>query len=485
LKRYISLLHTFGLITTIFGLSLLAPMALSHYLADGAQRAYDEAMIITVGIGALLWFSTRKHYNELAVRDGFLLVAMTWTLLPAFATIPLLLYLPELSFGDAYFETASGLTASGGTVLEGLDNLPPSINLWRTQLCWLGGMGIVVLAVAILPLLGVGGAQLFKAETPTPMKDNRLTPRINETAKGLWAVYFGATIACVLAYAAAGMGWLDALMYGFSTISLGGLAPHDASIGRFDSLAIEMVCIAFTLFAALNFATHFLAWHRRSLRAYKRDAEAFWVLTVILGSALMIAIFLRAHNYYDSFGESLRYATFNVVSVAATGGFVTADFNQWPIFAPLWMLFICTFASASGSTGGGIKMIRALVLMKQAVREFTRILHPRAEVPLKIGGAVVENKLIFAVLAFMLVYGGTMIIVTLLLAATGLDFVTAFSAAVACLNNMGPGLHQVGPASTYAVLNDFQTWVCSFAMLLGRLEMFTLLVVFTPMFWRK
>lgn len=485
MKRYVSLLHTFGLITAIFGLSLLAPMALSHYLADGAQRAYDEALLITVGVGALLWFSTRKYNTELAVRDGFLLVAMTWTLLPAFGTIPMLLYMPELSFTDAYFEATSGLTASGASALEQVGNLPPSINLWRTQLCWLGGMGIVVLAVAILPLLGVGGAQLFKAETPTPMKDNRLTPRINETAKGLWSVYFGATIACILAYVAAGMDWLNAVMYGFSTVSLGGLAPHDASIGYYDSVLIEFVCIVFTLFAALNFATHFLAWHRRSLRAYARDPEVKWVLGVMLGSALLIALFLHGHHYYESFGESLRYAVFNVVSVAATGGFSTADYNQWPIFAPLWMLFLCTFASASGSTGGGIKMIRALVLKKQAMREFTRILHPRAEVPLKIGGGVVENKLIFAVLAFMLIYGASMIVVTLLLAATGLDLVSAFSAAVACLNNMGPGLHQLGPSSNYSVLSNFQTWVCSFAMLLGRLEMFTLLVVFTPMFWRK
>lgn len=485
MKRYIPLFNTFGLITLLFGLSLLLPFGLSHYLDDGAQLAYDEALFITVGVGALLWLSTRKHHTELAVRDGFLLVAMTWTLLPAFGSIPLLLYFPELSFTDAYFEAASGLTASGATVFEGLDNMPPSINLWRTQLCWIGGMGIVVLAVAILPLLGVGGAQLFKAETPTPMKDNRLTPRINETAKGLWAVYFGATLACILAYKSAGMAWLDALMYGFSTISLGGLAPHDASIGRFDSLSIELVCIVFTLFAALNFATHFLAWHRRSLRAYWRDPEALWVLGVILGSAVLIALFLYGHRFYESFGESLRYATFNVVSVATTGGFVTTDYNQWPIFAPLWMLFLCTFASSSGSTGGGIKMIRALVLQKQALREFTRILHPRAEAPLKIGGGKVENKLIFAVLAFMLIYGSSMIGMTLLLAATGLDLTSAFSAVVACLNNMGPGLHQVGPASNYAVLNDFQTWICSTAMLLGRLELFTLLVVFTPGFWRK
>ena len=485
MKRYLPLLNTFGLITLLFGLSLFFPFALSHYLADGAQLAYDEALLITVGSGGVLWVLTRRHGGELAIRDGFLLVAMTWTLLPAFATMPLLFYMPNLSFIDAYFEATSGLTASGSTVLGGLDNLPPSINLWRTQLCWLGGMGIVVLAVAILPLLGVGGAQLFRAETPTPMKDNRLTPRINETAKGLWAVYFGATLACLLAYKVAGMSWLDALMHAFSTISLGGFSPYDASIGHFDSVTIEIICVLFTLFAALNFATHFLAWHRRSISTYWRDPEAAWVIGVTLLSAFLIALFLYFHHFYESFGEALRYAGFNVVSVATTGGFVNADYNQWPIFAPLWMLFLCTFVSSSGSTGGGIKMIRALVLQKQALREFTRILHPRAEVPLKLGSGVVENKIIFAVLAFMLIYGSTMITITLLFAATGLDLTSAFSAAVAFLNNMGPGLHQVGPSTNFAVLNDFQTAVGAAAMLLGRLELFTLLVVFTPMFWRK
>ena len=484
-ERRMPLLNTLGKVIMIFGLSLALPIGISHYLNDGAERAYDEALLVTVLIGAILWFSTRRYRGELATRDGFLLVGLVWTALPALATLPLLFYLPQMSFTDAYFETVSGLTASGATVMEQVDNLPPSINVWRTQLCWMGGMGIVVLAVAILPLLGVGGAQLFKAEIPTPMKDNRLTPRINETAKGLWMVYFAATIACVTAYRVAGMTWLDAMMHGFSTVSLGGLSPHDASFGYFDSLAIEIICIVFMLFASLNFATHFLVWRRRSLRAYWRDPEVAWVLGVMLGSALLLAIFLYARSFYETFGEALRYAMFNVVSVASTAGFATADFNQWPIFAPLWMLFLSSIACSSGSTGGGIKMIRALVLQRQALREFTRILHPRAEVPLKIGSGVVDNKLIFAVLAFMLIYGSVMIAMTLLLAASGVDVITAFSAIVACLNNLGPGLHQVGPNSNFSALTDFQTWVCTVTMLLGRLELFTLLVLFTPGFWRK
>jgi trk system potassium uptake protein TrkH len=485
LVRYAPLAQTLGLMLVLFGLSILGPLAVAHFLADGAEAAYDEALALTVGSGALLWLVSRGHAGELQIRDGFLLVALTWTLLPAFATLPLMLYLPELSFTDAYFETVSGLTTSGATVLDGLDKLRPSINVWRAQLVWMGGMGVVVLAVAILPLLGVGGAQVFKAETPGPMKDTKLTPRITETAKGLWAVYFAITIACIAAMRLAGMTWLDAVIHAFSTMGLGGFSSHDASFGFFDSPAIEAVTIAFMLIASLNFATHFLAWRQRSARPYARDPEAGMVMVVMLGAALFVAVFLWHADYYASFATALRFAAFNVISVASTTGFATTNFNEWPIFAPLVMLYLSCFATSSGSTGGGMKMIRALVLLKASLREFTRILHPRAELPLKVGGQPVESNLVFAVLAFMLVYGLTIVGLSLLMTASGLDFISAFSAVVACINNMGPGLNKVGPATTYAVLTDFQTWLCIAAMLLGRLELFTLLVVFTPGFWRK
>jgi len=485
LARYAPLAQTLGLMLMIFGLSILGPLALSHFLADGAEFAYDEALALTFGCGLVVWLLARGHESELQIRDGFLLVVFTWTVLPAFATLPLLLYLPELSFTDAYFEAVSGLTASGATVLSGLDQLPPSINVWRGQLVWIGGMGVVVLAVAILPLLGVGGAQLFKAETPGPMKDTKLTPRITETAKGLWVIYVALTLACIAAYRLAGMTWLDALIHGFTTLGLGGFSSHDASFAYFDSPVIEAVAIAFMLVASLNFATHFVAWRRRGIRPYRRDPEAGMVLLVMLGGSAVVAVYLWHAGFYPDFWQSLRFATFNVVSVASTTGYANTDYGVWPAFAPLLMLYLCCFATSSGSTGGGMKMIRALVLLKASVREFTRILHPRAEVSLKIGGEPIQHNLIFAVLGFMLVYGLTTVGMSLVMAATGLDFITAFSAVVACLNNMGPGLGAVGPASTYAVLTDFQTWLCTAAMLLGRLELFTLLVVFTPAFWRK
>ena len=483
--RLPAVLHMLSLVLVLFGGSMLVPLVFSWGYADGAHAVYAKAMGVTLLAGAALWAATRRAGRELQVRDGFLLVALVWTVLPAFATLPLLLLLRELSFTDAFFEAVSGLTASGATVLSGLDRLPPSLNIWRGFMIWLGGMGVIVLAVAILPLLGVGGSQLFKAETPTPMKDNKLTPRIAETAKGLWLIYFGLTVACALAYRWAGMNWLDAVVHGFTTMGLGGFSTHDQSYAYWNSPRIEAVAIVFMLLAAINFATHFLAWHRRSLRAYRVDPEAKVFVGVVVVSALGIAAFLVWKGVYPDYGTALRYAAFNVVSIATTTGYANTDFNLWPIFAPLWMLFLSSFASCSGSTGSGMKMIRALILYRQVFRELLRIIHPRVYRPVKLAGQPVENNVVFAVLAYVFVYVSCIVIFTLLLALSGADVVTAFSAAVASLNNTGPGLAQVGPASTYAVLNDFQTWVCSFAMLLGRLELFTLLVVLTPAFWRK
>jgi trk system potassium uptake protein TrkH len=474
-----------SLVLLLFAGSMLVPLAFSWAYGDGAHAAYAKSMGITLLAGAVLWAATHRAGRELQVRDGFLLVALVWTVLPAFATLPLMLQLHELSFTDAFFEAVSGLTASGGTVLSGLDELPPSLNIWRGFMIWLGGMGVIVLAVAILPLLGVGGSQLFKAETPTPMKDSKLTPRIAETAKGLWLIYFALTVACGLSYRWAGMNWLDAAMHAFTTMGLGGFSTHDDSFAYWDSPRIEAVAIAFMLLAAINFATHFLAWHRRSLRAYRVDPEAKVFLGVVAASALGIAAYLVSEGTYPDYSTALRYAAFNVVSIATTTGYANADFNLWPIFAPLWMLFLSSFASCSGSTGSGIKMIRALILFKQVFRELLRIIHPRVYRPVKLGGQPIENNVVFAVLAYVFVYVSCIIIFTLLLTLSGADVVTAFSAAVASVNNTGPGLAQVGPASTYAALNDFQIWVCSFAMLLGRLELFTLLVVLTPAFWRK
>ena len=334
-------------------------------------------------------------------------------------------------------------------------------------------------------MLGVGGRQLFKAETPTPMKDSKLTPRMAETAKGLWLVYAIITGFCILALWLAGMNWVDALVHAFSVMSLGGMSSHDASMAYFDSVTLEIIVMLFALIAAISFSTHFMAFRMRSLIAYRFDTEIRWFLGVLATSILGLTFYLLYKGFYLDFPEALRFAAFNTISVATTLGFSTTDYNVWPYFAPLWMLFLSSFIASSGSTGGGIKMLRAMLLYKQVYRELIKLVHPNATVHTKIGKQPVPNKITYAVLAFLFIYVASIVVLSFALSASGLDVFTAFTAVVAMVNNTGPGLGQVGPASTYAVLNDFQTWVCSFAMLLGRLEFFTLLVVLTPVFWRK
>ncbi len=485
MNRLFAVINVLGVVILIFGFTLLIPLGLSLWLNDAAHFVYYKSAAITIALGLLMWIVTRRYKRELQVRDGFLLVVLVWSVLPVFATLPLLFHLPNLSFTKAYFEAASGLTASGGTVLTGLDMLPPSINLWRTEMVWMGGMGLIVLAVAILPLLGVGGRQMFKAETPGPMKDTKLTPRIAETAKGLWLVYAGITLACASAYKLAGMTWLDAVMHAFTTIGLGGFSSHDASFAHWNSPLIESIAILFMLIAGMNFATHFLVWREKTLSPYRYDPEAGLFITIILVSCLMLTLYLWIMGVYPDLLTALRYASFNTVSVATTTGYSNTDYNLWPIFAPLWMLLLCCFCSSSGSTGGGVKMIRARLLFKQVFREMIVIMHPQAVLPVKLSNNVVPNQIVYAVLAFLSIYIASIVSMTLILAFSGLDIITAFSTVVACINNLGPGLNQVGPATTFAGLNNFQTWVCSFAMLLGRLELFTLLVVFIPAFWRK
>ncbi|PKO93651.1 MAG: potassium transporter Trk [Betaproteobacteria bacterium HGW-Betaproteobacteria-10] len=484
MTRFAPVYRALGMIVMLFGLTMLVPLALSYAVADGAETAYDEAFALTFLSGGLLWYRYRNCKRDLSIRDGFLMVVLVWSVLPAFAAMPLMIQL-GISHTDAYFEAMSGLTTTGSTVLSNIDQLPMSINLWRHLLVWIGGMGLIVLAIAILPLLGIGGRQMFKAETPGPMKDAKMTPRIAETAKGLWLVYLGVTVACVLGYHWAGMSWFDAVCHAFSTMGLGGFSTHDASFGFFDSPGIEMVAIFFMLIAGMNFGTLFLAVNGRSLRPYLRDPEAGWFIGVTLLSILVIAIYIWKDGAYADLETAIRHAAFNVISIATTTGYASVDYALWPIFAPVWMLFLSSFATSAGSTGGGIKMMRALLLYKQVYRELIRAMHPNAVYNVRIGGQVAPQSILFAVLAFGFMYMVSIVSLTLVLLFTGLDIVSAFTAIVASVNNTGPGLGVVGPSGTYEVLEDFQTWVCIFAMLLGRLEIFTLLVVLTPAFWRK
>lgn len=486
MQRALTVIHALGLMLGVFSIAYLMPLVTALIYADTALFLdFLLAMVWTLASGILMWLLTRRYKGELSIRHGYLLVVGMWLAMPAVATLPLLMVIPGLSFTDAYFETMSGLTTTGATVLVGLDALPPAINLWRHELNWLGGLGIIVLAVAVLPLLGIGGRQLFKAETPGPMKDSALTPRIADTARNLWVVYLGITIACILSLKWAGMNWLDAICHAFAAMGLGGFSTHDASVGFFDSPAIEAVLIVFMLLAAMNFATHFLALRAKSLKPYRMDVEGLATVGLILISCVGIAGFLWWQGTYASFWTALRHASFNLVSLATDCGFASTDFNQWPIFAPMWMLFLSCIAASSGSTGGGIKMIRTLVLVKQAGREFVKLLHPAAVNPMKIGGSVIPNSVVFSVLGFIFLYFMSVATLTFALLISGLDFISAFSAVIACINNAGPGLNLVGPASNFGVLSDFQTWVCTTAMLIGRLEIFTVLILFTPQFWRR
>lgn len=474
-----------GFATALFSVSFLVPLAYAFATNEPTVDSFATGFLITFFVGLAAHFLTRRFKRELQPRDGFLLVSAVWSLIPAFSTIPLVLFFDDLSFTDAYFETVSGLTTTGATVLTGLDTMPASINIWRHLLSWIGGMGILVLAVAILPLLGVGGSQVFKAETPGPMKDSKLTPRITETAKSLYLVYLALSLACAVSYKLAGMTWLDAFMHSGTTMSLSGFSSHDASYAYFDSAAIEMVAVAFMLISGVNFSIHFLAWRGKSFRPYVMCPETKWFLVLMLVSVLLIATFLLAHQQYTTFSEAFRFSLFNVVSVATTTGFANTDFGQWPIFAPLFMLFLSVFASAAGSTGGGIKMLRAVILFQHAVGELSRTLHPRAVNPVRIRDTVVSSQVISGVLAFMMMYGMSIITITMIQMFTGLEPIAALTGTIAMINCTGPGLGVLGPASNYSSLGDFQTWVYSFAMLLGRLEMFTILVLFTPAFWRK
>ena len=474
-----------GFMVMAFSLAMVVPIAFAWLGGDPALHAHASAMAITFGSGLAIWLATRRYKRELQPRDGFLLVTAVWSVLPAFAALPLMLHLPTLSFTDAYFETVSGLTTTGSTALTGLDTLPLSINVWRCLLTFIGGMGIIILAVAILPMLGVGGSQIFKAETPGPMKDAKLTPRIAETARGLWVVYFTIALACMVAYWAAGMGWADAFMHMCTTIALGGFSSYDASFAHFDSPAIEAVAIVFMMIAGVNFSLYFVVWRRRSLRAVWRDLEARSFFGVVAVAVLLVSLVLSAQGTYATYLTSLRYAAFNVVSVATTTGFATTDYSVWPLFAPVLMLLLAAGSTSAGSTGGGIKMVRTLLLLKQARRELVRIVHPRAVHSVRMNGHVVDSHVLFSVLAFMLIYGATNIVLTLVMLGTGLDLITAASAVFASVNNLGPGFASVGPAGNFRGLSDFQTWVCTAAMLLGRLELLSILVLFTPQFWKK
>jgi len=450
-----------GVLLALFSLTMLTPFLIGLAYRDplNALTPFFGGFLSTLAVGLILWLPVRTHEAELRIRDGFLIVVLFWAVLGIFGGLPFYLYGPlDMGVARAIFESMSGLTTTGATVIIGLDLLPKSILFYRQQMQWLGGMGIIVLAVAILPLLGIGGQQLYKAETPGINK-GKLTPRIANTAKALWYIYLSLTIACAMAY--------------FST--------HDSSIGYFDSTAIEMIAVVFMLISGVNFALHFTAARNISLSHYWRDEEFRTYLYIALCLTIITSTYLYV-THTSELGKSLRDGLFHVVSIGTTTGFTSEEYFNWPGFLPVLLLFASFAGGCAGSTGGGMKVVRVLLLFKQGQRELHRMLHPYATVVVKVGRTTMPSHVIDVVWGFFASYLAVLSVMLLMLMAAGLDQESAFSAVVACLNNLGPGLGIV--AANYSSLGDFELSVLSVAMLFGRLEIFTLLVLFTPAFWR-
>ena len=472
-----------GLLLMMFSVTMLPPFVVSLLYADSSHMAFAEGFAITALAGLVFWFPVRRVSDELRLRDGFLVVAGFWIVLGLFGAAPLYFSdAPRITLIDAIFESMSGLTTTGATVLTGLDQLPPAILYYRQQLQWLGGMGIIVLAVAVLPMLGVGGMQLYRAETPGPVKDTKLTPRITETAKKLWYIYLGITVACALAYLAAGMNLFDAIGHAFSTVAIGGFSTHDASIGHFQSPLIEMIAVVFMFIAGINFSLHFLLWNTRGVGNYINDPEFRAYVAVLAGLTLFVTVYLVYDGEYPSFTEAFTKSIFQAVSIGTTTGFTTADYSAWPGSLPVALILASFIGGCAGSTGGGMKVIRWLLIYKQGIREVRQLVHPNASIPVKLGNTAVSERVIGAVWGFFAVYIVLFGVMMLVLLGTGLDQVTAFSAVAAALNNLGPGLGDV--SSGFSTVGTTAKAVSIAAMLLGRLEIFTLFVLFTPTFWR-
>lgn len=472
-----------GLLLMLFSVTMLPPVLVSLWYEDGSWMPFVEGFSLTLLAGLIMWLPVRHSRKDLRLRDGFLVVAAFWTVLGTFGAAPL--YLADalsLSAIDALFESMSGLTTTGATILSGLDELPKSILYYRQQLQWLGGMGIIVLAVAILPMLGVGGMQLYRAETPGPVKDNKLTPRITETAKALWYVYLAFTILCMLGYWFAGMDLFDALGHAFATVAIGGFSTHDQSIGYFDSTLIDSIAIVFMFLAGINFSLHFVAWRYLQIKHYAKDPEFRAYAGGLLFLSVVVIFSLHSYGTYAETGDDIINGLFQAVSIATTTGFTTANYAVWPGVLPVLLIFASFIGGSAGSTAGGMKVIRWLLIYKQGMREIVRLVHPSAEIPVKLGNAAVPVKVVDAVWGFFAVYVVVFSVMMLAMMATGLDQVTAFSAVAATLNNLGPGLGEV--AAGFMSLSDTAKWISIIGMLLGRLEIFTLLVLFTPTFWR-
>lgn len=477
-------LRVMSFLLMVFSLSQLPPLAVAWWYDEPAYYPFLVSGAITFFSGFLLFLLTFRNRQELRTRDGFFIVVFFWVVLSIFGALPFMLAdSPHTPFVDAVFESASGLTTTGATVLTGLDKMPKAILYYRQQLHFLGGMGIIVLAVAVMPMLGIGGLALFRAETSGISKDTKLTPRIAETAKALWIIYISLIIVCALAYWLNGMTPFDAIGFSFSTIATGGFAPYDANFGAYPQNSLKLWCSFFMFMGSLNFSLHYLAFRHGQFSIYWRDSEMRNYLRFLVVSTLVVAAVLIAHKTFTHPGQSIIDSIFHVISLSTTTGFTSTDFSLWPIFVPVLLMIIGLIGGCAGSTSGGLKMVRVVLLVKQGLREIHRLIHPNGVFILKINRKTIPDHVIDAVWGFVGVYLVLFNLILFTLMACGLDFISAWSAVIASIANVGPGLGQV--TYHYGSLSDTAKWVLSFAMIVGRLEIFTVMVLFTPAFWRQ
>jgi len=483
MQRLLTVSRIMGYFSLMFSLSMVIPILVSLVYDDGEVRSFFYSLLTALLLGGVLTVAGQRGQRDLATRDGFLVVGLFWFIMGLLAAMPLRFVL-DLSLVDALFEAVSALTTTGATVLVGLDDMPPSLLLYRQLLQWLGGMGMIVLAVAVMPLIGVGGMNIYRAEAPGPMKDEKLTPRLATTARLLWSIYIGLTLLNALAYWAAGMTPFDAVAHALSTVSTGGFSTHDDSLGYFNSTAIEAVAVFFMLMGAINFSVHFLVLRHRNPLIWFQDVEVRTFLFFVLAVVVVVSAILRSSGEYHSMPPSVRNAVFEVVSVVTSTGFGTVDFSHWPDFLPILLIFISFVGGCGGSTAGGMKVMRVIVMFRQGLREIRRLIHPRAVIPLRVGGQRIDDRTVDAVWGFMAAYVGSFVVLMLLMIHSGgLDALSAFSAVATCMNNLGPGLGTV--ATNFTQVTDAGKLISVFAMLLGRLEVFTLLVLLTPEFWKR
>lgn len=482
--QFIVVLRVLGLLLMVFGLTFIPPWLVGWMMGDVDMVPFETSFFVAFVLGAALWLPFRNYRRELKLRDGLLIVVSFWVALGLMGAVPIYLQ-PELhvTFSQAVFESVSGITTTGSTVLVGLDSLPKSLLFYRQQLQWLGGLGIIVLVVAFMPLLGVGGMQLYKTEISGPMKDERLSGRISETAKALWLVYVGLTTICALAFKLEGMSWFDAVGHAFSTISTGGFSTHDDSLGYFHSFPIELTAIVFMILGATPMALHYLVMRHASFRAYGKSSEFkfFLLILALFFGVILLAVVISRPDSEWLWGA--RWGLFTLVSLMTTTGFTLTDSTPWPVFLPVLVLATALIGGCAGSTAGGLKNVRLLLLTRQGLNELRKLVHPHAEFVVKLSGRGISPTIISAVWAFFAAYVFVFIVILFLMMATGLDVVSAFGGTIATLTSAGPGLGSV--ASNFSQASTGTLWVGTISMLLGRLEIFTVFVLFLPMFWRR